>query len=104
MPVLSIFCDGSSHSRGGLPGGWAFIVVQDDVVYISRTLAQWQTVGFDGHSFNQNPAFTNEAGGNLALLLGSAGRDTGVDALVPIDVRKSPRPVGAGFDMGAYEN
>ena len=35
--MLSIFCDGSSHSRGGLPGGWAFIVVQDDVAVVTRT-------------------------------------------------------------------
>ncbi len=29
--MLSLYCDGSSHSRGGLPGGWAFIGVEDDV-------------------------------------------------------------------------
>ena len=35
--MLSIFCDGSSHSRGGLPGGWAFIVVKDGVALVTRT-------------------------------------------------------------------
>jgi ribonuclease HI len=35
--VLSIFCDGSSHSRGGLPGGWAFLVVKDDQVVASSS-------------------------------------------------------------------
>jgi hypothetical protein len=80
------------------------VVVQDDVTYISYTLAQWQALGRDTHSFFANPAFANEAAGDLSLAPGSAGRDTGVDALVPIDVRKGPRPLGAGPDMGAYEN
>jgi ribonuclease HI len=35
--VLSIFCDGSSHSRGGLPGGWAFIVVKDERALVARS-------------------------------------------------------------------
>ena len=35
--MLSIFCDGSSHSRGGLPGGWAFIVVKDDRALVTRS-------------------------------------------------------------------
>ena len=49
------------------------IVVQDDVVYVTFTLAQWQGLGFDAHSFHANPAFTNEAGNDLSLLPGSPG-------------------------------
>jgi hypothetical protein len=79
------------------------IIVQDDVSYVTYSLAQWQGLGFDAHSFHQNPAFVNEAGGNLALLPASAGRDTGLDTLVPIDVREAPRPASGGYDMGAYE-
>ena len=35
--MLSIFCDGSSHSRGGLPGGWAFILVEEDQALVTRS-------------------------------------------------------------------
>jgi hypothetical protein len=79
------------------------IIVQDDVSYVTYTLAQWQAAGHDAHSFHANPAFVSEAAGNLALTPGSAGRDTGLDTLVPIDVRESPRPASAGYDMGAFE-
>jgi hypothetical protein len=78
------------------------IVVQDDVVYLTYTLASWQGLGFDAHSFHANPAFTNEAGNDLSLLPGSAGRNTGADALAPVDYRKSPR-AATNVDMGAYE-
>lgn len=27
--MISIYTDGSSHARGGLPGGWAFVIVRD---------------------------------------------------------------------------
>jgi Periplasmic copper-binding protein (NosD) len=79
------------------------IIVQDDVSYVTYTLAQWQGLGFDAHSIHANPAFANEPAGNLGLLPGSAGRDTGLDTLVPIDVRESSRPASGGYDMGAYE-
>src|SRR4029077_14985736 len=78
------------------------IVVQDDLVYATFTLAQWQALGFDAHSFHANPAFTNEAGNDLSLLPGSPGRNTGADVLAPIDYRKSPR-APTNVDMGAYE-
>jgi hypothetical protein len=79
------------------------IVVQDDASFVTYTLAQWQSLGHDLHSFHQNPGFVNEAGGDLSLLPGAAGRDGGTDALVPIDYRKAARPASAGFDMGAYD-
>lgn len=35
--VLSVYADGSSHSRGGLPGGWAFVVVKDGQVQVTKS-------------------------------------------------------------------
>lgn len=34
--MLSIYCDGSCHARGGLPGGWAFILVRKDLAIVTR--------------------------------------------------------------------
>lgn len=27
--MISVYSDGSSHARGGLPGGWGFVIVRD---------------------------------------------------------------------------
>lgn len=82
-------------------GGWP--IVQNDVTGQSYTLAQWQATGRDAHSFAQNPAFANAAGGDWSLAVGSVGRDTGTNAGVERDYQGGLRPRGAGFDMGAYE-
>ena len=29
MPLVEVYSDGSSHARGGKPGGWAFVVLLD---------------------------------------------------------------------------
>ncbi len=34
-PAIQIYCDGSAHERRGLPGGWAFAVVQSDRLLFS---------------------------------------------------------------------
>lgn len=28
--MISVYCDGSSHSRGGKPGGWGYVVVDGE--------------------------------------------------------------------------
>lgn len=38
--MLSIFCDGSAHARGGLPGGWAFILVKEGAALLTRNGAE----------------------------------------------------------------
>jgi ribonuclease HI len=35
--ALSVYCDGSSHGRAGLPGGWAFVLVRGGVAVYSRS-------------------------------------------------------------------
>jgi ribonuclease HI len=29
MGLVSVYCDGSSHAKGDLPGGWAFVILLD---------------------------------------------------------------------------
>jgi len=50
-----------------------------------------------------NPAFVNPAGYNYHIGSGSAALDSGVNAGVTNDIDGEPRPVGAGFDIGADE-
>ncbi len=49
------------------------------------------------------PAFVNPAGYNYHIGPGSAAIDAGVNAGVTNDIDGEPRPVGAGFDIGADE-
>jgi ribonuclease HI len=36
--VISVYCDGSSSSRGGKPGGWAYVIVRDSGSTIEKVL------------------------------------------------------------------
>lgn len=47
--------------------------------------------------------FVNPGGGNYHIGPTSVAIDTGVDADVTIDIDGDPRPIGAGFDIGADE-
>jgi hypothetical protein len=55
------------------------------------------------NSLSDNPRFLDPAHGNYHLGPNSAAIDRGVDAGVYTDLDSNPRPVGAGFDIGAYE-
>lgn len=37
MSILSVYCDGSSHAKGGLPIGWAFCLVVDNQLCYAGT-------------------------------------------------------------------
>lgn len=50
-----------------------------------------------------NPDFMNPAGGDYHIRRGSAAVDAGVNAGITIDIDGDPRPIGAGFDIGADE-
>jgi len=70
------------------------------------SLAAWQTLGYDSHSFiaTPNELFVDPAAGDYRLKAGSPAIDAGLDlADVPADLTGQPRPAGAGFDLGAYE-
>jgi len=50
-----------------------------------------------------NPAFVAPATDDYHILFGSAAIDQGVDAGVTDDIDGDPRPIGAGYDIGADE-
>jgi uncharacterized protein (TIGR03382 family) len=71
------------------------------------SLAAWHAMtGQDAASFATSEAalFASPATGDLSLRAGSPAIDVGdPDGAPPIDVVGTPRPQGAGFDLGAYE-
>jgi hypothetical protein len=50
-----------------------------------------------------NPTFADPGSGNYHIWLGSAAVDAGVNAGVTEDIDGDPRPVDAGYDIGADE-
>jgi hypothetical protein len=68
-------------------------------------LAEWQDLGFDAHSTLATPEeLFLIPGSDFRLLPGGPAVDTGVPTGAPDqDLDGAPRPVGGGFDLGAYE-
>ncbi len=56
-----------------------------------------------GHSLISDPKFIDPANDNYHLSFGSAAIDHGTDVGIHTDLDGNPRPIGAGFDIGAYE-
>ncbi len=70
------------------------------------SLAAWQGLGFDAHSFiaTANELFVNPAAHDYRLKDGSPAINAGTTlADVPTDLDGNPRPIGAAYDIGAYE-
>lgn len=61
--------------------------------------------GFEGkRNIDADPLFADASAGDYRLLPESPCIDTGTGEDAPdVDINNSPRPMGAGFDMGAYE-
>lgn len=74
-------------------------------------LATWQAAGFDTNSFTTTSSslFVNAASDNYQLKSGAPAIDAGRVSLngllaPPADILGTARPLGAAFDMGAYES
>jgi predicted outer membrane repeat protein len=82
--------------------GWGNIVTEDHNLFFGNTT---NTVGVTNgkHSLVGDPKFVDPSNGDYHLQFGSAAIDHGIDAGVYVDLDGNSRPVGAGFDIGAYE-
>lgn len=56
------------------------------------------------HNISGDPGFVDPAGGDFHLTAGSKAIDAGSATDAPsFDLKNNPRPAGAGYDIGAYE-
>jgi predicted outer membrane repeat protein len=61
-------------------------------------------VGLSGTNLTTgNPLFVNAAADDYRLAVGSASLENGTNAGIGVDIRGVVRPIGSGFDRGAYE-
>ena len=73
-------------------------------VFGNATGDYYQAVA-DINSRSADPSFMNPALSNYRLLLGSVAIDNGISvAGITTDLQGWPRPLGLGFDMGAFES
>lgn len=83
--------------------------LSDDGGNTNMTLAEWQDLGYDLHSFlaaAENDIFIDPFSGNYHLKPNSQPIDIGTNMVLPVvneDLDDIPRPQGNGFDPGAYE-
>jgi hypothetical protein len=79
-------------------------IVYEDYNLFFNALTNTVGVIADGaHSLIGDPRFVDPLHGDYHLQIGSAAIDHGVDAGIYTDLDGNPRPIGLGFDIGAYE-
>ncbi len=78
-------------------------VYEDYNLFHGNTQNLSGTVTGGTHDVFGNPNFANPALGNYHVISPSAAIDVGVNAGITADLDGIHRPVGAGFDIGAYE-
>ncbi|CAG1006663.1 hypothetical protein ANAEL_03444 [Anaerolineales bacterium] len=78
-------------------------IVYEDYNLFFNSLTNTIGVTSGGHSLIGDPQFVDPLHGDYHLRLGSAAIDHGTDAGVYTDLDGNPRPIGPGFDIGAYE-
>ena len=69
-----------------------------------KTKLNTDSLGFTSLVKNVSPQFTDAFNGNFELSSGSPCIDAGISLPVMIDIRGHSRPLGSGFDIGAYES
>lgn len=75
----------------------------------NMTLAEWQNLGYDAHSFlvdAEDLIFVDPASSDFHLKTDSQPIDIGSSYVSPVvtkDLDNIPRPQGNGYDIGAYE-
>jgi len=89
-------------------GSWNTIpglVVENNLIYPFRNNTNGQCVETKGINYVEaSPLFVNDASADFHLLFGSPAINAGSSIDAPgIDFDGNPRPIGEGYDIGAYE-
>jgi parallel beta-helix repeat protein len=75
---------------------------------VTSTLAQWQVLGYDGHSLisTASALFVDAANANYHLKAGSPAANAGTNLAPDVtnDLDGVTRPVGSAYDIGCYES
>lgn len=84
--------------------GISTLVTNEDTAWY--TLAAWQAEGYDLHTDTSTPQdlFINHTNGNFHIKTTSLALDNAFPVNVNTDYESTPRPRGAGPDIGADEN
>ncbi len=78
-------------------------VFEDYNLFFANSLFLSSAVSSGGHSFVADPMFAAPTGDDYHLRLESPAIDNGAYAVVSMDLDSNRRPIGSGFDIGAYE-
>jgi predicted outer membrane repeat protein len=92
----------ASHTVGVSASGGGK-VYEDYNLFFGNGTALSGTVASGGHSRSGDPAFVSPVTDDYHLTVGSAAIDAGTNAGISDDRDGNPRPVGLGYDIGAYE-
>ncbi|MFA4972557.1 MAG: right-handed parallel beta-helix repeat-containing protein [bacterium] len=71
--------------------------------WAGQNWAAWTGAGYDANSIESDPLFTDGTNHDYTLQTGSPAKDTATNLGVADDYAGNARPLGAGYDMGAYE-
>jgi hypothetical protein len=97
----------AGHGGGGIAVNYPTatnVVVRNNIAYKNTDFQISTNVGAVDHNLTTDPHFVNEAARDFHLKSTSPALDTGVSVSVPTtDFDGKTRPIGAAFDIGAYE-
>jgi parallel beta-helix repeat protein len=72
---------------------------------IGKSWSEWQAYGYEAHGVHADPLLMDLASRDFHLNEGSPAIDSGIILQeIPQDFDGTPRPVGDGYDIGAYES
>ncbi len=78
-------------------------IVRNNIVY-SQGIRDTATNSNIDHNLTTNPLFVNASAADFHLQATSPAIDAGISiGVVTVDMQSTPRPQGAGYDIGAYE-
>src|ERR1019366_1414967 len=104
----NIFYGSRNYAIGAIQAYEAGTLIDHNIVYgspsgVIDTSAVIGTLTLTNNRINTDPMFVGLTTDDFHLQAGSPAIDTGASVMVAADFDGNPRPLGAAFDLGAYE-